>query len=118
MKKLLILGTLALAGCATVPGATVPPSTSTGILSPLVTSGVITEDTRTKAKQVQAATAQYCQYIPTIGTLISLFSAGVGGPVAAIAAGICNTVTTAPLADGGRRLAVMNGVVIKGRFVK
>lgn len=116
MKKLLLLGTLALAGC-TGTGA-LPPSTGPGILSPLVSYGVISEDTRTKARQVQATTKGLCQFIPTIGTIASIFSAGIGEGVASVASGICSAVTTAPLADGGPRQAKVNGVVIRGRFVK
>ena len=116
MRKLLLLGAMALAGC-TGTGA-IPPSPGPGLLSPLVDSGVISEETRTKARQAQAATKNYCDYVPTIGTLIALFSAGVGGPAAAIGKIICDAVTTAPLADGGGRLAYVNGVRIYGRFVK
>lgn len=115
MKKLLILGTLALAGCAGMPG-TAP--TGTGLLSPLVDSGVISPETRAKAQQVQGITKGLCQFIPTIGTVAAIFSAGIGEGVAAVASGICSAVTTAPLADGGPRQAKVNGVVVRGRFVK
>ncbi len=114
MRKILLIGTLALAGCSTVP----PLPNNTGYLSPLVAAGVITEDTRTKAKQVQAKAAEYCQYIPTLGTAISLVSASVGASVATLGAAICSAATTAPLADGGRRRVKVNGVVIKGKFVR
>ena len=114
MKRLLILGTLALAGCATVPGQ----STSSGLLSPLVDSGVITQASRDKAKQVQASTQQYCQYVPTLGTAISLVSASIGSTVALVGKAVCDAVTTTPLADGGTRRVAVNGVVIRGRFVK
>lgn len=115
MKKLLLLGMLALAGCA--GGNALPPS-GPGILSPLVSSGVITEETRAKAQRVQATTKALCQFIPTIGSIAAIFSAGIGEGVGIVASGICNAVTTAPLADGGTRRAYMNGVEIKGKFVK
>lgn len=115
MKKLLLLGTLALVGCT--GGNAIPPS-GPGILSPLVSSGVITEETRTKARQVQATTKGLCQFIPTIGTIAAIFSAGIGAGVSAVASGICDAVTTAPLADGGPRQAKVNGVVIRGKFVR
>lgn len=106
---------LALAGCAT--SNPLPPS-GPGLLSPLVSSGVITEETRTKARQVQATTKGICQYVPTIASLISLLSSGIGGTAAAIGATVCDAVTTAPLADGGGRLAYVRGVRIHGKFVR
>ncbi len=116
MKKLIpIAFALILAGCAT--SQPLPPA-GPGILSPLVDSGVITEATRTKARQVQAETKGYCQYVPTLATLVSLFSSGVSGTVSAIGKAICDTVTTAPLADGGTRIAYVNGVRIHGKFVR
>ncbi len=115
MRKILLLGTLALAGCA---GTVSPPPAGPGLLSPLVDSGVISAATRAKAQQVQATTKSLCQFIPTIGTVASIFSAGIGEGVASVASGICSAVTTAPLADGGPRQAKVNGVVIRGRFVK
>lgn len=115
MRHLIILGTLALAGCA---GSSALPPNVPGILSPLVDTGVITEQTRVKARQVQAKTKEYCQYIPTLASLASLFSAGVGGAAGVIGAAVCDAVTTAPLADGGTRRAYLNGVEIKGKFVK
>ena len=68
--------------------------------------------------QVQAATKGYCDYVPTIGTLISMFNAGVGGTAATIGKVVCDAVTTAPLADGGGRLTYVNGVRIRGKFVR
>lgn len=113
MKKLLLLGTLSLAGCANLPA---PPIDQPGLLSPLVSSGIITQATRDKARQVQAASAQYCQFVPTLGTAISIINGAIGAGVETIGAGICNAVTTAPLADGGKRLAYYNGVKIEGKF--
>lgn len=115
MKKLLILGTLSLAGCANLPPAT---DGGTGLLSPLVSSGVISQATRDKARQVQATTKSLCQFIPTIGTIASIFSAGIGAGVGVVATSICDAVTTAPLADGGPRQAKVYGVVVQGRFVR
>lgn len=117
MKRFIAISALvlSLAGC----GTTQPlPPAGTGLLSPLVTSGVITEETRTKARQVQVATKNICQYVPTLGTLISMFNGGIGGTAAAIGSAICDAVTTAPLADGGGRLAYVNGVRIHGKFVR
>jgi hypothetical protein len=95
MKKLVLLGALALAGCAT-PG-------SVGEVS-------------TRAKEIQELTRTICRFVPTIGTIASILSAG-SAPVIAIANDICLAVTTAPLADGPGRIPKVRGVVIKGRFV-
>lgn len=116
MKKLILIAlVLPLVGC----GTTAPlPSTGPGLLSPLVNSGVITEATRIKARQVQIEAHDYCQYVPTLASLISLVSSGIGGTAAAIGKVVCDTVTTAPLADGGGRLAYVNGVRIHGKFVR
>lgn len=98
MKRLLILGTLALAGCAGTPTSTA--------------------DITTRAKEIQGYTKLACSFVPTIGTIANIFAAGVATPAVAIASDICAAVTTAPLADGGPRQAKVNGVVIKGRFVR
>ncbi len=118
MKKILVISALALslAGCATIANEPLPEGR--GVLSPLVDTNLITEETRTKARQVQAKAKGICGFIPTIGTVISLFSAGIGGGAAAIGTAICDAVTSAPLADGGTRKVAVNGVPIKGKFVK
>jgi len=113
MKKLLLFGTLALAGCATVP----PGASGPGLLAPLVDTGVITQASRDKAVQIQAAAKGYCQYVPTLGTALSLASASIGSTVALVGKAVCDAVTTAPLADGGTRRVAVNGVIIKGKFV-
>ncbi len=116
MNKIIpIAFALMLAGCAT--SQPLPPS-GPGLLSPLVDAGVVSEATRTKARQVQATTKGLCQYVPTLASLISLVSSGIGGSAGAIGAAVCNAVTTAPLADGGGRLAYVNGVRIHGKFVR
>ncbi len=115
MRKSLLLGMLVLTGC-TGSGA-LPPS-GPGVLSPFVSANVISEETRTKARQVQATTKELCQFIPTIGTITALFSAGAGVGIAAIASDICMAVTNVPLADGGPRAAKVYGVAVKGKFVR
>ena len=116
MKRFIVIAALALAvtGCATSP----TPPAGPGILSPLVDAKIISEETRAKARQVQDTTKGYCGYIPTIGTLVSLFSTTGGQSVATIGKALCDAVTTAPLADGGSRLAYVNGVRIHGKFVR
>lgn len=101
MRKLLLVGTLAVAGCSTVPS-----------------TGTITE----RAKEIQGYTKLACSFVPTIGTIAAILSSGASVPITTIANDICTAVTTAPLADGGPRQAkVMYNnkvVVIKGRFEK
>ncbi len=72
-----------------------------------------------KVKEVQAYAARVCAYVPTAATVVSIFNSGFGEGVAAIGGAICNAVTTRPLADGpGDRTPRVNGVVIRGRWVK
>lgn len=101
MRKYLLIGMLALAGCSTVPS-----------------TGDITE----RAKEIQGYTKLACSFVPSIATIASILSSGVSIPFTAIAADICSAVTTAPLADGGPRQAkVMYNskvIVLKGSFVK
>lgn len=101
MKKLIISSILALslAGCA---GSSVPS----------------TDTITTRAKQIQSYTKLACSFIPTIATVAAILSKGASSSVASVATDICNAITTAPLADGGGRLAYVNGVRIHGQFVK
>lgn len=96
MKRILLIGCLVLAGCATVPNSA---------------------DISTKAKEIQGYTKLACSFVPTIQTIVSIINAGAGAAIS-IANDICAAVTTAPLADGGPRQAKVNGVVVRGRFVK
>lgn len=100
MKKLLLVACLALAGCNTTGDSAQVAAT---------------------IAQVQSTTRQICSFVPTARTVFSILSAfGVPGVSIAgdVATQICNAVTTAPLADGGPRQAKVNGVVIRGRFVR
>ncbi len=123
MKKVVLAFTLlfagvTLAGCFQTGSDGVPTVGQPGILSPLVDAGIIQQSTRDKAAAVQAQAKAFCGYVPTLGTLLSLFSAGAAGGAVAIASGLCGAVTTAPLADGGRRYANVrapNGQVIRLR---
>lgn len=91
---------LTLAACATTGGV---PS-----------SGDISD----RVKQIQSLTATFCKFVPTVGTIANILSGGAASSVTAIATDICNAVTTAPLADGGRRAAYVNGVRVRGSFVR
>lgn len=115
MQKILLLGVLVLAGC-TGTGA-IPPATGPGLLSPLVDSGTISVDTRTKAKQVQAYAITACQFEPQLASIISLVNAAAGMGVNALGGALCNAITSIPLADGGMRKIVVNGVRIKGKRI-
>lgn len=98
-------GALALAGCnaADVAGQ--------------INSG--SKAVNDKVETVRGIAKQVCAYVPTVATVISIFNSGFGGDAAMVANAICNAVTTAPLADGpGDRVPRVNGVVIKGKFVR
>lgn len=115
MRKLLLLGVLVLAGC--MGTGAIPPSTGSGLLSPLVDSGTISTSTRDKAKQVQAYAITACQFEPQLASVIGLVNAAAGMGVGAIGNALCNAVTSIPLADGGTRKIIVNGVRIKGRRI-
>jgi len=87
---------VALAGCAGMPS---------------------TSDISARAKEIQGYTKLACSFVPTIATIVSIINAGAGAALT-IANDICAAVTTAPLADGGPRQAKVNGVVIRGKFVR
>lgn len=97
MRKILIIGTacMALAGCGT--------SNVDGTIS-----------------QVQATAQKICRFVPTVETVAKIMAGGSAIDTASsIANAICNAVTTLPLADGpGDRLPRVNGVVVKGKFVR
>lgn len=88
MKKLLILGMLALAGCAGVPTSSA--------------------DISAKAKEIQGYTKLACSFVPTIGTIANILSSGTSIPLMVIASDICAAITTTPLADGGPRVPKLN----------
>lgn len=73
-----------------------------------------------KIKEVQNYTRLACSFLPTVETVAKILAGGtVIDTASAVGNAICNAVTTAPLADGpGDRVPRVNGVVIKGRFVK
>ncbi len=115
MQKLLLLGVLILAGCTGT--AAISPSTGPGLLSPLVDSGTISMSTRDKAKQVQAYAITACQFEPELASVINLVNAAAGMGVSAIGGALCNAATSIPLADGGTRKIIVNGVRIKGKRI-
>jgi hypothetical protein len=108
MKKLLIIGVtcLALAGCQTAQDVATTITTAT-------------QTTKEKVKSVQGYAVSVCGYLPAAASVVGIFNSGFGNSVAAVGSAICNAVTSIPLADGpGDRLPRVNGVIIKGSFVK
>jgi len=69
------------------------------------------------AKKVQGYARTACSFEPTIASVISLFNASYGMTLDAVAGAICNAATSIPLADGGTRRIVVNGVRIKGKRI-
>lgn len=108
MKKFLLIGIacLALAGCQTAQDLATDITT-------------VTQTTKEKVKSVQGYATQICGYLPAAASVIGIFNSGYGTGVAAVSNAICNAVTSIPLADGpGDRKPRVNGVVIRGTFVK
>lgn len=97
MKALIGIGlALALGGCASLP--------STG-------------DLTARAKQIQEYTRLACSFVPTVQTIASIINKGAGDALS-VANDICVAVTTAPLAEGGKRRIVARGVRVRGNFVR
>lgn len=97
MKKLLLIAALALplAACASGGGTTI--------------------------SDVQARTAKVCSFVPTATTVANILAArnSLVQSASSIANAICNAVTTRPLADGpGDRKPRVNGVVVRGKFIR
>ena len=101
MKKIVVLASLTLAGCATTP-----------------TAGNISET----AQQIQSYTRLACSFVPTIATIAALLSKGGSSSVATIAQDICSAVTQPVtfgiMSRGAPVVPMVNGVKIKGSFVK
>lgn len=76
-------------------------------------------NTSPSVSQIQGAAVAACKYLPTATTVAQLVSSSSSISTAASIAGlICGAVTSIPLADGGSRTPKVNGVVIRGQFVK
>lgn len=75
-----------------------------------------------KVKDVQDATARVCSFIPTVQTVLDIFlsKSNVYQSAGAIAGAICTAVTTNPMSEGpgGRQPPKVNGVVVRGWFVR
>lgn len=71
----------------------------------------------TRARQIQQITTTLCRFVPTIQTIATIINKGAGDAIG-IANDICAAVTTAPLSDGGTRRAYVQGVRVRGNFVR
>lgn len=103
-----LMGSLALAGCATPGGG------STTISIPSIDPAVI--------QQVQQTAVQVCGFLPAVETVAGIITSFTGGGIAvgaitAAANGICNAVTAKGVRRGGPAPRY-RGVRIQGRFVR
>lgn len=120
VKHLILAGGLAmaLAGCQTASSPTAQKIAATinnAVQTVKDTAGTVKE----KAKIAQTYTSQICGYVPLLESAIAVFNSGFSNDAGVVANAICNAVTSIPLADGpGDRKPRVNGVVIKGNFVK
>ena len=98
MKKLFLipLFSLALSGCATLPQVT------------------------TTIGAVQQAAVIACGFLPTVSTVAGILSGGNAAVLTAeaIATAICSAVHPAQSGRLGARRMTVNGVPIRGRFVR
>lgn len=102
----LLLGSLALAGCKSANDIATDIRATTATVSE-------------KVKEVQAYAVRACGYLPYAAAIVGIFNSGFSQSVSTVGSAICDAVTTAPLADGpGDRKPRVNGVAIKGQFVK
>jgi hypothetical protein len=90
---------IGLPGAQPVPAASVPAS---------------------KVSRIKQLVLKGCQYEATFESIAAVLVASPAVPaIGAVAAAICNAVTTLPLADGpGDRRPRVNGVVVEGQFVR
>ena len=94
MKRVVLVGALLLAGCAT--------------------GG----DVIAQAKQIQNNIRLACSFVPTLASIAALISSNTA-TASGIVNSVCSAVSTAPLADGpGERVWIVNGVRVKGSFVR
>lgn len=104
MKKLLIVGALAvaLAGCQTAAEITASVQT-----------------VKDNVKAAQGAAVAVCGFLPVASSVAAIFSSGFSQSATTVGKAVCDAVTNITLADGpGDRKPRVNGVVVKGSFVK
>lgn len=74
---------------------------------------------KAKAQVAQTYAQKICGFVPTIASVIGIINSGFSADVEIVANAVCNAVTSVPLADGpGDHLPRVNGVVVRGKFVK
>lgn len=112
MKRILMIGMIAGAAI----GLAACNKTASDIATTITTS---VQDTKTKVKSVQNYTVSLCSYLPAVASITALFNSNYSQNVAIVGTAICNAVTSIPLADGpGDRKPRVNGIVIKGKFLR
>lgn len=108
MKKLIFVALI----CGGLAGCTTAQDIATSITT-------VTQSVQEKARSAQGYATQICGFVPTIASVIAIFNSGFSQDVSTVANAICNAVTSVPLADGpGDHLPRVNGIVVRGRFVK
>jgi len=120
MKKFLIVGVLALAlaGCSATSSPTAQ-KIAANINNAVTTVQDNAVTIQAKAKLAQSYAMQICAYDPTISSVVAIINSGFSADVGVVANAICNAVTSIPLADGpGDHKPRVNGIVVKGSFVK
>lgn len=105
-----ILATVTLAGALGLGGC--------------VTTGGFTPEQEAQIAAVQAAAVQVCGFLPTVSTITQIVSSFVPGAGAGVAVGtqiaqaICGAVTAKGLKKGVAGTPMVNGVAVKGQFVR
>ena len=81
---------------------------------------VTTQDINQSVAQVQSYTQTICKFVPTATVVAKILAAGTMVDTASgVAIGICDALSTAPLADGpGKPGAYYRGVRLEGKRVK
>lgn len=76
--------------------------------------------TEADVKKVQDITRTTCKFVPTAETVVNIFLSGGYASSFSIAKAICAAVVVNPMAEGpgGRRAPSVNGVSVRGKFVK
>jgi len=112
MRKTLLAIPLcfALVGCA----GTDLGNKASGIAANIATAS---REFNEKVSLARAYTRDKCNYVPTVASIISLFNSSLGAAVGTVGEAVCEAVRSAPLADGPANFRV-NGVLVKGRFVR
>ena len=109
---LVAMACLAIAGC----NLTAPGTTAQSIANKITDA---TATVKEKAAAAQGYATQICAYLPTITSVVAIFNSGFASDARTVGNAVCNAVTTLPLADGpGDRKPRVNGVLVKGKFVR